>query len=200
MAFNKLPVTFFGSDFALASSGITFGTATKTTGTTAATFTAAPAANVITTVAAHNLKPGDAIRFTGSAVGGITLTSQTYYVRTIADTAGVYNKFTIAATLNGAEVALSAGGAGTTTVAVLGLLNDIVDSEAAPATTGDWRRIVAGMLEMFYRKWLGTPAADRPAKLTINRASLIDSVTGEVIHTYTVRVVNAPAPLELSDE
>jgi hypothetical protein len=56
------------------------------------------------------------------------------------------------------------------------------------------------MLEMFYRKWLGTPAADRPAKLTINRAALIDTVTGEVIYTYTVRVVNAPAPLELSDE
>ena len=59
---------------------------------------------------------------------------------------------------------------------------------------------VSNDMEMFYRKWLGTPTADRPAKLTINRASLIDPVTGEVIHTYTVRVINAPAPLELSDE
>lgn len=200
MPFNKLPLSFFGADFSVASSGITLGTASKTSGTTAATFTAAPVANEITTVAAHNLKPGDAIRFTGAAVGGITLTSTTYYVKTIGDTAGVYNKLTISNSLNGAVVALSGGGGGTTTIAVLGLLNDVVDSEAAPATTGDWRRVVAGIMEMFYRKWVGTPAADRPAKLTINRTPVVDTTTGEIVVTYTVRVVNAPAPLEVADE
>ena len=197
MAFSKVPSSFFGVDYAAASSNISFGTSSKTSGTSTATVTAAPVSNVITTAAAHKLKVGDAVRFTGTMVVGVT-TGTTYYVRTIADTAGVYNKFTISATLGGAELALTAGSS-TTTVLSMGSLNDLTDAET-DATSGDWRRVVAGCLELFYRKWVGTPSGDRPNKLTINRATVVDPVTGEIVQTYTVRVVNAPAALELSDE
>ena len=42
--------------------------------------------------------------------------------------------------------------------------------------------------------------ADRPAKLTVSRASSVDPTTLEVVLTYTVRVVNAPAALEVAGE
>lgn len=200
MPLNKLPVSFFGVDYSAASGNISFGTASKSSGATAATVSAAPVSNVLITVDAHTLKPGDAVKFSGSAIGGIT-TGNTYYVKTTDLVSGVLKKLTLSETVGGAELALSGGGSGTTTVLALGSLNDLTDTEADPtAVGGDWRRVVAGVMDMFYRKWAGTPTTDRPSKISLNRSTVVDPVTGEVVHTYTCRVVNAPAVLEVADE
>lgn len=200
MAFSKLPRSFFGVDFAVSAGNLIFGNFSKSAGTTAATFTATPTANVITTLASHFLKPGDAIKFSGTALVGITM-GTVYFVKTATEvTAGAgFTRLTVAATATGAEIAVGAP-TGTITITALGLLYDVTDTEAEPVTTGDWRRIISGFMEMLNRRWTGIPLADRPAKLTISRSSGVDPVTLEIVLTYTVRVVNAPAPLEVADE
>lgn len=200
MAFSKIPRSFFGVDFAVSAGNLIFGNFSKSTGTSAATFTATPAANVITTLAVHYLKPGDAIQFSGTALVGVTI-GTIYFVKTISEvTAGAgFTRLTVAATANGAELTLGAP-TGTIGITARGLLYDVTDTEAEPATTGDWRRIVSGFMEMLNRRWNGIPLTDRPAKLTISRTSGVDPTTLEMVLTYTVRVVNAPAPLEVADE
>ena len=194
--FNKLPISFFGSDYAAASGLVTFGTASLTSGTLAGSFDpSATVSNLITTAADHHLKPGDPVKFSGSAATGITLGS-VYYVLA-APTA---RTLTISSTLGGAVVTLSAGSAGTTDISVLGCLFDVTDSEAEPATTGDWRKFISGFMAMIYSRWSNTAVADRPAKISITRSTGVDPATLEVIINYTVRVVNAAAPLEVADE
>jgi hypothetical protein len=202
MPFNKIPRSFFGVDYSNvtgASAGITFGIKDRSTGTAAATFSAAPVAGVITTLATHNLKPGDAVKFSVAATN--ISTSVVYFVKTVSETtlgAG-FNRLTVALTPTGADILVGTPGS-TCTITAMGLLYDLENAEVDAAGTGDWRRIISGLMEMLYRRWLGVPTADRPSKVTVSRSSTVDPTSLEVVLTYTVRVVNAPAPLEVADE
>ena len=199
MAYNPLPRSFFGVDYSASTGNITLGTLGKTSGAIAASFTAAPVANVITTTGYHFLKPGDAIQF--SVAASPFSVGTTYFVKTVGESvvgAG-FNRLTVSATAGGAELTATTAPQTASTISALGLLYEVSDVEAAPLT-GDWRKVISGLMEMLFRRWTGIPLADRPAKLTVSRASSVDPTTLEVVLTYTVRVVNAPAALEVAGE
>lgn len=73
-----------------------------------------------------------------------------------------------------------------------------VDAAEANATTGDYRRIVFGVLEMLHAKFAAaTPVA---SKIAVLRSTYEDTLTGEFVRTYTVTVRTTPTGLEVTDE
>jgi hypothetical protein len=56
----------------------------------------------------------------------------------------------------------------------------------ADLADGDWRQVVAGIMEGLYQKWSNLETADRPTKLSISKSSGVAGASS--ILTYTVRV------------
>ena len=198
MAFNSSPSSFFGVGYSLASSAISLITATNTTGVTVGTtFVGSAATDTITTAAAHGLKTGNRVRVvagTGALPTGISAATD-YWVRNTPTT----TTLTLSATRGGALIDLTADGGTAHLLKSMGPLDEVTDTEAN-ATTGDWRKIVFGIMEMIYQRWASTQPADRPSKLTITRTSSINSFTGNVTYNYGVKVSVASGSVEVDDE
>ncbi len=199
MAFDKLPRSFFGPAFGLASNAISFPTADETTGTvTGGTFTADATSNVITTTSAHNLKVGDRVKLTAGTVLPAPLAAATVYWVVAVPTALTLQ---LAASKGGPPIDITSVGTGTAhTILALGMLDEVTNAEADPAGTGDWRKVISGFMFMLFQRWNGIAPADRPAKVTITRASSINPTTLQVTLTYTVRIVSTTAGVEVADE
>ena len=70
----------------------------------------------------------------------------------------------------------------------------------ADATTGDIRKIYFAIVEQLRIKWLATPAADRPGKMTFNSSVTVNNETGIVTRTYTVGFQLSPTGLDVTAE
>lgn len=194
--YNPAPQSFFGPGFSLASSEIRLKTADATATTTGGTFTASADTDIITTATAHNLKVGDIVSFTevGTLPAGLAAATD-YFVRTVPSTL----TFTLSATKAGDTLDLTTAGAGSNTVQAKGPLIEVTDVEAH-ASTGDWRKVLYGIMEMIYQKSLNTPIADRPSRMQVFRSSSTNETTGHTTRNYTFQFVTEAAGVEVVPE
>lgn len=56
----------------------------------------------------------------------------------------------------------------------------------ADGSTGDIRKIIYAILDRCWIKWAGLAVADRPAKMTMSKASSTDPISLVTTHTFTV--------------
>jgi len=191
MAYNAAPSSFFGAGYSLASSAISIKTATDTTGVTVGTtFIGSASTDTLTTATAHGIIVGDRVRCvagTGALPTGISAATD-YWVLTVPTT----TTLTISATRSGTLLNITADGGTDHLLKAMGALDEVTDTEAN-ATTGDWRKVLFGIMEMIYWKFTGTATADRPTKATITRTQKLNNTTGEITRIYTVRITLAPS-------
>jgi hypothetical protein len=79
------------------------------------------------------------------------------------------------------------------------LLAEVTEAEADP-TTGDWRKIIFGLIEMIYQKFIALAEADKPNKVNLTRSSSINETTGEITRFYTFTFKVAPSGIEVNAE
>ena len=199
MSYNSDPNSFFGPGYTFASSAITIKCAAAAGVTVGTTVTAEADDDVFTTASAHGLKTGDRVRFTevGTLPTGVSAGTD-YWVKTVPSNV----TFTISASKGGATLNVTAdGSAGNNTVQAMGPLDEISDAEgAASGGTSDWRKVVFGIMECIYQKWINTPSADRPAKINVSRSSSVNETTGEITRFYSVSCTTNPTGVEVVDE
>lgn len=63
----------------------------------------------------------------------------------------------------------------------------LLTAEEADGTTGDIRKVTFALVEQLYSVYVGIAAADRPTKMTIAKASSVNTETGVVTNSYTFR-------------
>jgi hypothetical protein len=201
MAYSKSPLAFFGKSYSLASNAISLqtSTATGTTTPTSGTISCATADTLLFS-SAHGLIVGDRVRFSLAGTSPVLPTgiavNTDYYVKTVPTTTTV----TISATRGGGTLAITAGGTTANTCQVMGLLDEVTDTEATATTAGDWRKVVFGIMEMLYWRYTSLAVEDRSSRLTVTRNSAIDDTTGVITRTYTTTIVTAPSAVEVIDE
>lgn len=190
------PGEFFGPGYSLSSNEVRLKTATDTTGSTVGTTISCAVADTILFAASHGLKVGDKIKVTQVTTLPTGLSNgATYYVKTVPTATTI----TVATTRNGNTVAITPGGTADNTVQALGPLDEVTDTEAN-ASTGDARKVIYGMMEAIYQKWLGIPTADRPANMTIAMSPSMDPNTGRITKFFTMSFVLEPTGVEVVDE
>ena len=198
MAYNSAPSSFFGAGYSLASSAISLITGTDTTGVTVGTtFVGSASTDTLTTAGAHGLVVGDRVRCvagTGALPTGISAATN-YWVSSVATT----TTLKLAATRGGTAIDITADGGTGHFLKSMGPLDEVTDTEAN-ATTGDWRKVILGIMEMIYWKWTGTTTANRPGKVSIVRSASVNNTTGEVVRTYTVRITLEAITSEVAAE
>jgi len=216
MAFNKSPKAFFGPGYALVDSKIQIPT-NDHAGTPAVFTITTPTlstAYVFTVAAGHNLRPGDKVTLSSTvALPASFLPDTVYYVVNVTTSLTAANSsatvFYLSASKGGSpkllrganEVDAADIGSGVYTVTTLSSLAETTDAEADPtAITGDSRKIMFGIIDMFDRKYRNIPIADRPSKVSITRADSTNNDTGEITKSYTIRFTTIPTGIELSDE
>lgn len=193
-SFNQLPASFFGSGYSVAAGAITLANASDTTGVTVGgTFISDNLTNTIVTTANHGLVVGDRVRVVRNGSGLVEDTN--YWVRSTPSGSSL----TLAETYGGSLVDLQTDSLNTNTLQAMGPLDEVTDAEA-DLTTGDWRKVVFGIMEMLNSKWNGTPVGDRPRKLSIFRNINVDQITGETIYNYSVACRVAVQAMEIVSE
>lgn len=83
-----------------------------------------------------------------------------------------------------------------------------VDATEANATTGDVRRLIFGIIDGLYAKWLirvaaaaAAPTTDPlPTKMTIYKSTSTNDSTGEVTRTYTFQFKTTVTGEEVAEE
>jgi len=80
-------------------------------------------------------------------------------------------------------------------------LNDGIAGTAA-SNTGDIRKILLRLMELFYKRYNNIPVADRPGKMTITRSMREDtlSTTGEYVRDFTVSFRTTVGTVEVAGE
>lgn len=199
MAYSKSPLAFFGKSYSLASSAISLKTNTAA-GTTTGTTVSCATADILLFAAAHELIVGDRVRFslagtTPALPTGIS-ESTDYYVKTTPTT----DTITLSATRGGTTLAITVGGTAANTCQVMGVLDEVTDTEATASTVGDWRKVVFGIMEMLYWRYTSLAVGDRSSKLTITRNSNVDDGTGTITRSYFVTVITTASAVEVIDE
>ena len=79
------------------------------------------------------------------------------------------------------------------------ILPELTDAETN-ATTGDFRRLMYGLLEGLYQKYVDIPDADKPTKLILARSTSENSVTQEFSRTYSIQFQLDATGFEVADE
>lgn len=193
--YNAAPISFFGPGYTLTSSELKFNTITHAGGTIG-TFEVVAGTDVITTSADHNLKVGDTVKVSSSTTLPAGLAAATpYYVKT----APTSDTLTLSLTNGGAVIDITDTGTGTHTMVGTGLLAEVTDAEAN-ASSGDWRKVCFGLVEMIYKKWTLTAIADRPTKMAVSRSSSVDEATGQITKYYTFSFVTEAGSIEVVGE
>lgn len=77
---------------------------------------------------------------------------------------------------------------------------DELTAAEADAATGDIRKVMWAIMQKIYDSWNNTDSADRPTKFTIAKTAVIDSTTGVVTNTFTVRFYTEISTQEVVDE
>ena len=198
MAYNSAPSTFFGASYALASSAISLQTVTDTTGVTVGTtFVGAASTDTLTTATAHMLLVGDRVRVvagTGALPTGLAAATD-YWVHSVPTTLTLR----LSATRGGTVVDITADGGTAHILKSMGPLYEVTDTEAN-ASTGDWRKVLFGIMEMIYYKWTGTATEDQPSKVSVSRSSSVNNTTNEITRRYTVSLTLAPGAVDVASE
>lgn len=88
---------------------------------------------------------------------------------------------------------------GTNIAVPLATFPELTAAEADGAT-GDIRKVLYALCEKLADEWAAKPAADRPARMQINRSSSLNSTTGQITYTYTLSFVTTPAGIEVAPE
>ena len=89
---------------------------------------------------------------------------------------------------------------GTNVTFPISSLPEMTATEADATVTGDSRKVIYALMERMNAWFSGLATADKPGKLTISRSSYIEETTGNIIRTYTVRVITAPSGVEVVAE
>lgn len=79
------------------------------------------------------------------------------------------------------------------------LLPELTDAET-DAASGDFRRLMYGLMEGLYQKYTDIPEADRPTKLLIGRSTTENSTTQEFSRTYSFQFQLDATGFEVADE
>jgi hypothetical protein len=194
MSYSAAPNSFFGPTYALTSNAVTLPTV-DSTDVTVGTFTADGTTSTLTVSTAHKLLVGDKVSLSTTTTLPAPFTASDYFVVSVPSS----TTLTLSATRGGTAITSTGTGTGTHTIKSLGILQEVTDVEAH-ATTGDWRKIVYGIMEMLYQRWLNTATADRPTRMNISRSSSTNETTGAITRFYTVQITTTPSGLEVSDE
>lgn len=207
MAFDKLPPAFFGPTYSVVDGVIQLPTADTTA--------AMPVSDIFfqdegdsewsmqrVTTSFQIRIGGERVRFTAGTVAHPTaelppniLPDTDYWVIDIGARMYVYDN----AVLSGTPLAFSAAASYYGVMHLMGVVTE-VSTEEADVATGDWRKVVAGLLEMMYRHYIGVPVDSRPGRLSISRSSTVNAATMEVTAIYTVRVTQPAPAFEVADE
>jgi hypothetical protein len=78
-------------------------------------------------------------------------------------------------------------------------LPELTDAEAN-ASTGDVRKVIFAIMEQLYTKYNSLATADKPTKMTISKSSSINTSTGIVTNTYTIRLLTSIVSQEVVAE
>jgi hypothetical protein len=70
----------------------------------------------------------------------------------------------------------------------------------ADAATGDIRKIFFAIMRKLFSVWTATAIADRPTKMTMQKASSIDPSTNILTETYTIKFICDVSAQDVSDE
>lgn len=182
MSYNAAPIGFFGPGYALDGSFIKLPTSTIAD-ITVGTFTATGTTAVLTVSADHNLKVGDKVAISSSTTLPAPFTAADHFVVSVP----AATTLTLSLTKGGTAIVSTDAGTGTHTIKALGMLQEVTDAEAH-ATTGDFRKVVFGLVESMYQKHINTPAADRSTKCGITRSSSTNETTGIVTRYYQIAI------------
>ncbi len=205
MSFNPTSASFFGAGYSLSENSLVIKTASDTVGIgVGGTFTARADSDVIQTASSHGLLVGDRVRVTQPDTPTNGLSNNTDYwvtstsiVAVAGQTITSPNALTISSSIGGSVVNITADIIGASaTLQQMGPLDQVSNSEA----TGDWRKVVFGIMEMLNSKWSGTPIGDRPKKLLIFRNVNVDQQTGETVYNYSVSCRVAVQAMEIVGE
>jgi hypothetical protein len=123
----------------------------------------------------------------GAAEGGLAANTAYWVVYSYFLGTTLGHDLKLSLTRGGAPVTMTATSTASTgnPLRLLGPLNEITTDMADPAS-GDWRQVVAGIMEGLYQKWANLETTDRPTKLSISKSSGVSGTSS--ILTYTVRV------------
>jgi hypothetical protein len=192
MAFSKTPIGFFGPGYALTSSAIVLPTVDAADVSIA---TVTRTANTLVFAAYHNLKVGDKVSLTTTDTLPAPLAPSTdYFVQAASGPSATPHTITLSATKGGAVIPLTDAGTGTHTAHALAPLQLVTDAEAH-ATTGDWREIIGGIIEMAYQKQQNTAAADRSSAVIFSKSvRALPSDPSVLITTYGVVIKSQNIP------
>jgi hypothetical protein len=194
MAFTKSPFAFFGQTYASGSDSVTLKTAGYEGTTVGGTVSCQPD-NTIMFASSHGLVIGDRVRFTQVTTLPTGLVEDTdYYVKTIAE-----NLITLSNTRAGSAIAFS-GGTADNTCEVMGPLDELTASESSTTATGDWRKVVFGIMEMIYWRYASLATPDRPTRVNVSRSSTVDDTSGTMTRSYVVTIVTSTLAVEVTDE
>ena len=202
MDFDPTPKGFFGNGYAIASSelklptsafaDITVGKFTMT-GASAVVSVFDDATGLIATD--HNLKVGDIVAISTATTLPAPFTAADHYVVSVPTS----STLTLSLTRNGTAIVSTDAGTGTHTLKALAPLQEVTDAEAH-ATTGDWRKVVYGLMELLHGKYANIPTADRPANVTITKSKSPNVVTGVDTNSYTVTIKTLASAAEVLAE
>jgi hypothetical protein len=202
MAFNPNPASFFGPSYSAANGTISI-KANQAAGITTGTTFSCVSADTLTTVATHNLLPDDRIRFTaGTTLPTGLVASTDYWVKAVGlvSPETTARLLTISSSKRGSTLAIPVSGTANNTIQAMGSLDEISNAEMAADSSGDWRKVFYGVMEMLYSRWNNTPQADRPQKVSISRNSSVNETTGSITKYYTVSISTEPSALEVTPE
>ena len=194
MAFDDSPTGFFGNGYALTSSEIKFPTS-DFADITVGTFTCDGTTSTVTVSAAHNLKVGDKVAISSGTTLPAPFTAADHYVVSVP----LATTITLSLTRNGTAIVSTDVGTGTHTIKALAPLQEVTDIEAH-ATTGDYRKIVYGIMELLAAKYLNTPTADRPTNVVISKSPSTNATTGVTTTSYSVTIKTLTSASEVLAE
>lgn len=85
-------------------------------------------------------------------------------------------------------------------MAISNIDNPSVSDAEANATTGDFRRILYGLLQDMYTRWMALLPQDRPTKMTYTRNTSPNDATQSAVVTFTLRFTTDDVISEVADE
>lgn len=84
------------------------------------------------------------------------------------------------------------------TIESSGLLPEISSAEAN-ASTGDYRKVLYGLVEGIFQKYTDIPQTDLPTKMELKRGTT-ENLAGEIARTYTFKFILDSTGFEVSAE
>ena len=201
MAFIKSPFAFFGQTYNSSDDSVILKTADYAGITVGGTFSCVTA-NTIQFSAAHGLIVGDRVRFTEISTLPVGISGNTnYYVKElIVDAELPLDVVTLSNTRGGSVIEIAAGEAADNTCQVMGPLDEVTNSESSTTATGDWRKVVFGIMEMLYWRYSSLGLDNQPTKVNVSRSSSVDDILGTMTRSYNVTVVTSTLAVEVTDE